>query len=111
MKRIKINQIPLGYKTKEEIKKLAENLKKNGYKMLHGLDDVDNIKEHIVAVVVDNHDKVMFQSSVTCMACWCSTYKARPLSISMALDNFDKLFIEQDEKLYRKLLNERRKNG
>ena len=107
----KISQISLSYKNKEEIKKLAENLKKNGFKMLHGLDDVNNIKERIVAVVVDNKDRVMFQSCVTCMACWCSAYKMRPLTVSMALENFDKLFIEQDEKFYRKLLKERRKNG
>ena len=99
-----INQISLSYKDKEEIKKLAEKLEEKGYKLLHGLDDIDHIKEHIVAVVVDNQDKVMFQSNVTCMACWCSTFQIRPLTVSKALDNFEKLFIEQDEKFYRKLL-------
>ena len=107
----KISQISLSYKNKGEIKKLAGKLKEIGYELLHGLNNVDNIKEHIVAVVVDNHDKVMFQSNVTCMACWCSIYRTRPLTVSVALDNFDKLFIEQDEKFYRKLLKEGRKNG
>ena len=111
MRKIKINQIPLSYKNKEEIKKLLEKLGEIGYQLLHGLDDLDKIKEHIVAICVDNKEKVVFQSNVTCMACWCSTYKARPLSVSMALDNFDKLFIEQDEKFYRKFLIERRKNA
>ena len=78
--------------------------------MLHGLDDVNNIKERIIAVVVDNRDRVMFQSNVTCMACWCSTYRTKPLTVSAALDNFDKLFIKQDEEFYRKLLKEGRKN-
>lgn len=111
MRKIKINQIPLSYKNKEEIKKLSEKLGEIGYQLLHGLDDLDKIKEHIVAICVDNKEKVVFQSNVTCMACWCSAYKRRPLSVSVALENFDKLFIEEDLSFYKKLLKRNKRNG
>ena len=111
MRKIKINQIPLSYKNKEEIKKLLEKLGEIGYQLFHGLDDLDKIEEHIVAICVDNKEKVVFQSNVTCMACWCTAYKRRPLSASVALENFDKLLIEEDLNFYKKLLKRNKRNG
>ena len=103
--RAKIGQITLAISSNEDVNLLIKKLKEAGYVALFGLDDVYKIKEKIIGIVVDNSKKLVFPTNVTCMACWCSSYGSRPLFVNKALDNFAKLFIEQDEDFYNELIN------
>ena len=103
--RAKIGQITLAVSSIEDVNLLMKKLKEAGYVALFGLDDVYKIEDNIVGIVGDNSKNIVFPTNVTCMACWCSSYGSRPLFVNKALDNFARLFIEQDEDFYNELLN------
>ncbi|MCQ2814835.1 MAG: hypothetical protein MJ227_00865 [Bacilli bacterium] len=101
-----MKQIPLVYKSKDDLKAVITICKKLNYKIMHCLDDIDSIKEHIVAIVLDTEYKEVFQSNVTCMACWCSSSKEprKPLYADQFVENYEKLLIEKDDKFYNKMI-------
>lgn len=105
-RKVKINQIPLSFKEIKEINDLVVKLRKDGYKVLHGLDDVYHLEKRPVSIVVSIDDKEIFQSNVTCMASWCNSHQIRPLSIDKAINYYDELFIKNNEDLYNELLEE-----
>ena len=102
--RAKIGQITLAISSIEDVNLLVKKLKEAGYVALFGLDDVYKMENKIVGVVVDNSKKTVYPTNVTCMACWCSAYSRKPLYTNKALNNFEKLFIKQDEDFYNELL-------
>lgn len=102
----KVEQIPLAYKTKEDLKKVVKLCQSLGYKIFHKLDDIDSIKNHIVAIVVDTKEKNVFQINVTCMAAWCSlgSKPKKPIYAHELLENYQKLLIERDIKFYAEMI-------
>ena len=93
-----LKRIPLRYETFDEIRELVKFLKEKGYKILHGL---DNLKEgsHVVAVIIDDEDKTLSTTNITCMARWCSWGK-KPLSIKEFFKFYDILIIRKDIEFY-----------
>ena len=51
-----------------------------------------------------NGGKCIFTSNVTCMACYCSWSKRKPLTVRQVLDNITKLIDELDVDFYNRLL-------
>ena len=98
-----IPQIPVSYSTNSEYKKLIEEMQKLGYKIYHGLDRIED-EDHIVAVLIDNKEKCVSSSNVTCMACWCSANNAVPLNAEEFLSNMDALIKNPDLLLYRRMI-------
>jgi len=99
-----IKQIPFSYKSREEIQEVVDACKEIGYSILHGLNDVQSIKENIVAVCIDTEEKKIFQLNVTCMCAW-SSGKLRPLYGSEILTYFYQLIIKRDLAFYHHLLD------
>ena len=101
-----MKQIPLVYESKDDLKEVIKICKKLDYKILHGLDDIDSIKEHIVAIVLDTEEKKVFQSNITCMACWCSFSRKprKPLYAHQFVENYERLLIEKDVDYYNKMI-------
>ena len=97
----------------EEIDELVKVLKEKGYKMLHELDDALKLERLPVGICIDNGvnttngGKCVFQTNVTCMACYCSWSRKNPLRVEDILDNIDKLIDEPDIVFYNKLLDKR----
>ena len=80
-----IAQIPVSYSKNSEYRELVKELCSKGYEVYHGLDAIED-DDDIIAIIVDNVDKSLFQSNVTCMACWCSG-KRQPLNVKEFLSN------------------------
>ena len=97
-------QIPLAFKALKEIKALAARLREAGYDANEELNHIYRRKRPIIAVMVDIDSQDVWLTSVTCMACWCTTYADYPLYISEALEHFDEIFIQKDLGLFNQLL-------
>ena len=78
------SQAALALTTMDDLKELVGALARKGFTILHGLDHIKD-GDCIVAVVVDFKDRVMFQSGVTPMACWCQEY-GKPSTVKEFLD-------------------------
>ena len=65
---------------------------------MHGL---NNLKEgdHSVAAVIDVEEKSVRTTNITCMARWCD-FKRKPLSVDQFINNYDRLVVEKDNKLF-----------
>ena len=98
-----IPQIPVSYSTNKEYRKLIEELQKLNYRIYHGLERIEN-EDQIVAIMIDNEEKCVSSSNVTCMACWCSANKAVPLNVKEFLSNMDILIKNLDPLLYRRMI-------
>ena len=96
-------QYALAYKTIDAIRELVELLKKEGYRILHGLENIKDDKD-IIGVCVDLDKKIFFHANTTCMAWWCTYYQAKPLYVEELIEYFDKLIIKKDFDFYKKLL-------
>ena len=106
------HQYHLSVDTLEEVDTLVKLLKERGYKIHHNLENVLSFKEKPVGLCIDNGfegnkngGKCIFQSGVTCMACYCSWSKRRPLRVKEVIDNIVTLIDELDIKFYNQLLN------
>ncbi|MBQ1567556.1 MAG: hypothetical protein IIZ80_06675 [Erysipelotrichaceae bacterium] len=98
-----IPQIPVSYSTNGEYRKLIEELQKLDYRIYHSLDRIKD-EDHIVAIIIDNREKCVLLSNVTCMACWCSANDAIPLNAEEFLSNLDILIKNPDTSLYRRMI-------
>lgn len=98
----RLDQIPLEHQSLEELKELVSFLKEKGYKIMHGLDNINDYN-HIVAVVVYNEDNTLCKSNITCMANWCN-FKRKPLTIQQFFKYYDRLIVEKDEEFYNTLI-------
>lgn len=108
------HQYHLSVDTLEEVDTLVKLLKEKGYKIHHNLENFLSFKEKPVGLCIDNGfegnkngGKCIFQSGVTCMACYCSWSKRRPLRVKEVIDNIVTLIDELDIKFYNKLLNKK----
>ena len=97
-----IAQIPVSYSKSSEYRELVKVLGSKGYEVYHGLEAIED-DDDIIAIIVDNVDKSLFQSNVTCMACWCSG-KRQPLNVKEFLSNMDILIDDPDPALYREMI-------
>lgn len=97
----------------EEVYALVKALKRKGYKIFYGLDDVLNSKNIPVGLCIDNGigtsngGKCVFSVNVTCMACYCSWSHKSPLRVEDILNNMDKLIDNPDIEFYNELLDKR----
>ena len=98
-----IPQIPVSYSTNTEYRKLIKELQKLNYRIYHGLERIED-EDHIVAILIDNEEKYVSSSNITCMACWCSSNKAVPLNVEEFLSNMDILIKNPDPLLYRRMI-------
>lgn len=78
------SQVALALTTMDDLRQLVRELSDRGFMILQGLDHIKD-GDYIVAVVVDFKDRVMFQSGVTPMACWCQEY-GKPSTVREFLD-------------------------
>lgn len=104
------HQYHISVKSKEEIYELVQALKARGYQIHHNLDNVLSFDRLPVGLCIDNGldprngGKCIFTSNVTCMACYCSWSKRKPLTVRQVLDNITKLIDELDVDFYNRLL-------
>ena len=99
-------------KSLEDIDALVKLLKIRGYKICHNLENILTFDKVPVGLCIDNGitndngGKCIFQSSVTCMGCYCSWSNRKPLTAKETIDNIEKLIDELDVEFYNKLLDE-----
>ena len=112
MKKLVSNhQYHLATKTLEEIDTLVKLLKERGYKIHHNLENVLSFDKVPVGLCIDNGldntngGKCLFQSNVTCMACYCNWSGKKPLYVKEVIDNITKLIDELDINFYNALLD------
>ena len=98
----RLEQIPLKHQSLDELKELVSFLKSKGYKIIHGLNNIDEC-DHIIAVMINTDEKTLTKSNVTCMACWCDC-KRHPLTIKQFFRYYDRLMIKKDEVFYNMLI-------
>ena len=97
----------------EEIHELVKALKVRGYTIHSNLDNVLSFQKLPVGLCIDNGidetngGKCIFVSNVTCMACYCSWSKYKPLTVKEVIDNIVKLIDELDIVFYNELLNKK----
>ena len=101
-------QYVLTYKTYKAIDALITKLKNDNFSIYHGLDNVMNLKDKIIGLCIDLDAKTVFQLNVTCMACWCDGYR-KPLYVEEIIDEYDKLILQNDYRLYEQLVIEKSK--
>ena len=96
----------------EEIDILVKLLKERGYQIHHNLENALSFKTLPVGLCIDNgfpnnHNggKCLFQSNVTCMACYCNWSKKKPLYVKEVIENITKLIDELDINFYNELLD------
>ena len=112
MKKLVSNhQYHLATKTLEEIDTLVKLLKERGYKIHHNLENVLSFDKVPVGLCIDNGldntngGKCLFQSNITCMACYCNWSGKKPLYVKEVIDNITKLIDELDINFYNELLD------
>lgn len=99
----------------EEIHELVQALKTRGYVIHSNLENVLSFERLPVGLCIDNGiddrngGKCLFISNVTCMACYCSWSKCKPLTVKEVLDNIVKLIDELDIVFYNKLLETKKR--
>ena len=98
----RLKQIPLKHQSIEELKMLINFFKQKGYKILHGLDDIDET-DIITAIIVNEEEKSLFRAGVTTMACWCDC-KRHPLTIAQFFKYYERLMVKKDEVFYNMLI-------
>ena len=97
----------------EEIHELVQALKVREYTIHSNLENVLSFEKLPVGFCIDNGidkrngGKCIFVSNVTCMACYCSWSKCKPLTVKEVLDNIVKLIDELDIVFYNELLNKK----
>ena len=97
----------------EEVDILVKTLKQKGYMVSKRLDDALKLERVPVGICIDNGmnpkngGKCVFQSSVTCMACYVSWSNKSALRVEDILDNLDKLIDKPDIEFYNELLDKR----
>ena len=95
----------------EEIDILVKLLKERGYQIHHNLENVLSFDRLPVGLCIDNGfdytngGKCLFQSNVTCMACYCNWSNKKPLYVKEVIDNITKLIDELDINFYNDLLD------
>lgn len=105
------HQYHLATKSLEEIDTLVKLLKDRGYKIHHNLENVLSFDKVPVGLCIDNGldntngGKCLFQSNVTCMACYCIWSGKKPLQVKEVIDNITKLIDELDINFYNELLD------
>lgn len=105
------HQYHLAPQSLEEIDILVKLLKERGYRIHHNLENVLSFERMPVGLCVDNGfddsngGKCLFQSSITCMACYCMWSKRKPLYVKEVIDNITKLIDELDIEFYNELLD------
>ena len=111
-KLISNHQYHLAAKSLEEIDVLVKLLKERGYRICHNLENVLSFNRVPVGLCIDNGfedsangGKCIFQSNVTCMACFCTSTQRKPLYVKEVIDNIGKLIDELDIKFYNELLD------
>jgi hypothetical protein len=99
----KLVSFPIKYTSIEETRKFVKHFKEQGYKILHGLDDLDR-REKIIALYLDLKLKEVFTTNITCMACYCSG-KRQPITIEQLFKYYKTLIIEKDICFYNLLIS------
>ena len=82
-----------------EYKRVIQFLEEKDYDIAYYLKDL-NDDERYVAIVVDNAEKCVFASNVTCMAAWCSNGTKKPLNVQEFIDNYDEFVINNNINRY-----------
>ena len=102
-------QIPVKDET-VEYKRLIKFLREKGYSVAkHLLFMKDD--DHYVAIVVDNTERSVFTSNVTCMAAWCSNGKRRPLNVKEFIDNYEEFVINNNIDKYNEMIIDKARRG
>ena len=104
-KLISNKQYHLATKSLEEIDVLVKLLKERGYKALHNLDNVLSFDRLPVGLCIDNEEKCIFTSNVTCMAGYCMSTNRKPLYVQEVIDNIETLIDKLDINFYNELLD------
>ena len=101
-------QIPIS-DTTIEYKRIIQFLKERGYHIANYLEDIKD-DDRYVAIVVDNTEKCVFASNVTCMAGWCHNGTRKPLNAQEFFDNYDEFVINNNfKKYYEMIINKAKK--
>ena len=98
-----VQQYILAFKTLSGVDELVKMLKKDGFIIHHGLDEVYTLKEKIIGICIDLNDKVVFQINVTGMACWCQG-RRKPLYPEEIIEHYQQLITENNYKLFNYLV-------
>lgn len=99
----RIKQLVLAFKTNEGIINLINKLNKDGFQILHGLNDVRSLKYKIIGTCVDLENKIVFQLGATSMACWCGGYR-KPIYAEEVLTYYEQLISKRDLSFYEELI-------
>lgn len=99
-----LEQIPIKFDSNSQLREFVSFIKSKGYKLLHGLDQIED-DEKIVAVVVDTEEKTLSTTSVTIMACWCN-FVRHPLTTVQFIQYYDEFVINKNLKFYNELIEE-----
>lgn len=92
-----IRQIPITDSNGEYVKVISF-LKEKGYEILHNLNNI-NDDAYIVSIIVDNQEKVVSKTNVTCMAAWCS-FSRYPLNVKEFITNYERFVLRNDIDAY-----------
>ena len=89
--------IPLCYKSREEIVRLVDLLKKDGYQDPRNLSNVLDWEHPPIGVIVESQDKIVRPSyGITVMACLASSRHREDMCVSEFIENYDKLVANYD---------------
>lgn len=103
------SQIPISDKI-AEYKRVIQFLEEKDYDIAYYLKDLKD-DERYVAIVVDNAEKCVFASNVTCMAAWCSNGKRIPLNVKEFIDNYDEFVINNNINRYNEMITGKVRKG
>ena len=96
------SQIPISDNT-AEYKRVIQFLEEKDYDIAYYLKDLKD-DERYVAIVVDNAEKCVFASNVTCMAAWCRNGTRYPLNVNEFIDNYDEFVINDNFNKYNEMI-------
>ena len=96
-----IRQIPVS-DSDENYRILIDFLKSKGYKIKDYLLDIKD-DDKVVAIIIDNRDRSVSKTNVTCMAGW-SNCKRKPLNVKEIIDNYERFILDNDIEGYHEII-------